>query len=99
MPLPLPCPADRGPLFPVSICAESAKVAEGLVASFTLMAFDCADGCERFADATAKAIGPCDYDPALTKYEVTVTAYGCRKIKDAEKIKDALAAQINRRGS
>jgi hypothetical protein len=97
MPTLLPCPADRGPLVPVSLCAESAKVAEGFVASFTLMAFDCADGCLPFAEAAAKDVGPCDYDPTLRKFEVTVTSYGCRKLKDAEKIKNAIFEQINRR--
>ncbi|MFZ5636532.1 MAG: hypothetical protein ACOY82_08080 [Pseudomonadota bacterium] len=93
----LPCPAERGPLLPVSLCAESRKAAEGLVVSFTLMTFDCAEGCERFAEATATEEGPCEYDPALKRYKVVVTAYGCRKVRDAEKIRKALAEQIHRK--
>jgi hypothetical protein len=95
--IPLPCPADRGPLSVRPFCAESAKVAEGLAASFTLMAFDCADSCVRFADATTREIGPCRYDPALREFEVAITKYGCRNVKGAEKIKNAFFEQINRR--
>ena len=97
--MPLSCPSNHGPMLPVPMCAESAKVAEGFAASLTPIALKCADGCVPYADATAKDIGTCDYDRALRKYEVTVTAYGCRKLKDAEKIRNAFSEQINPRGS
>jgi len=90
----LPCPANRGPLLPVSICASSSAAAEGLVASFTLMAFKCADGCKQYANATATLIGPCPYDADIKEYKVTVTSYGCEKVKDAEKIVKQISEQI-----
>ena len=96
MPLTLPCTSDRGPLLPVSLCASSREAAEGLVACFALMSFECAPGCERYAHATATESGTCDYDPALKRYSVTVTSYGCQKVREAGKLKREISEQIEK---
>jgi len=80
----LPCEHTTGPLASEKLCAESMDIAQALVVSLTVPLYECEDDCVPYVLTSATEVGPCHYDPALTEYEVTVTKYGCKKVKDAD---------------